>query len=110
MSTGQWPPKSRAANAISRNGIAARWWLSDEAFYRQPDAFMANFEGGLSIFAAHNIQVIPVLFNRWRDPVCDFGGLALEHIIPGLCHMAAYGFEADLFASADADPARVRPD
>jgi len=62
----------------------ARWWLSHEAFQRNPARFLANFEAGLAIFANHGIQVMPVLFNRWRDPVCDFGGVPLDHIIPGL--------------------------
>jgi len=83
----------------------ARWWLSDEAFYRNPDGFLANFEAGLSTFARHDILVIPVLFNRWRDPVCDFGGVALEHIVPGLSYMSTLGAE-ELFIHADADPAR----
>ncbi len=60
----------------------ARWWLSDEGFQRQPDAFVANFDAGLAIFAAREIAVVPVLFNRWRDPLCDFGGVSLDHIIP----------------------------
>jgi hypothetical protein len=29
---------------------------------------------------------VPLLFNRWRDPVCDFGGVSLEHIVPGLTY------------------------
>jgi hypothetical protein len=62
----------------------ARWWLSHEAFQRSPERFLANFEAGLAIFAGHGIQVLPVLFNRWRDPICDFGGVALDHIVPGL--------------------------
>jgi hypothetical protein len=36
------------------------------------------------VFADHDLQVVPVLFNRWRDPLCDFGGVSLEHIVPGL--------------------------
>ena len=60
----------------------ARWWLSQDAYQRNPARFLANFEAGLSIFASHGIGVIPVLFNRWRDPVCDFGGVQLEHLIP----------------------------
>ena len=60
----------------------ARWWLSQDAYQRNPARFLANFEAGLSIFASHGIGVIPVLFNRWRDPVCDFGGVQLEHVIP----------------------------
>ena len=83
----------------------ARWWMSDEAFYRNPARYLAQFEGGLSIFAAHDILVVPVLFNRWRDPVCDFGGVALEHIVPGLSHMT--DGVPDLFAYPDAAPPRA---
>ena len=60
----------------------ARWWLSHEAHQRDPQRFLANFEAGLGIFAEHGILVMPVLFNRWRDPVCDFGGVPLDHLIP----------------------------
>jgi len=77
----------------------ARWWLSDQAFQRNPERFLANFEAGLSIFADHNIMVMPLLFNRWRDPVCDFGGVSLEHIVPGLSNMS--GQVEDLFAYVD---------
>ncbi|HEY0373252.1 MAG TPA: hypothetical protein VGC94_00540 [Amnibacterium sp.] len=73
----------------------ARWWLSHEAFQRDPQRFLANFEGGLSIFASHGIVVMPVLFNRWRDPVCDFGGVPLDHIVPGL---SVWGLPDDLFS------------
>ncbi len=83
----------------------ARWWLSDAAFQRNPERFLANFEAGLSIFARHDILVIPLLFNRWRDPVCDFGGVALEHIVPGFSNMSG---GADLFAENDI-PGRVPP-
>jgi hypothetical protein len=73
-----------------------RWWLSEGSFQRNPERFLANFEAGLSIFAQHDILVIPLLFNRWRWPGCDFGGVSLEHIVPGL-----YAGEEDLFAYAE---------
>lgn len=73
-----------------------RWWLSQESFQRNPERHLANLEAGLSLFARHDILVIPLLFNRWRDPVCDFGGVSLEHIVPGLG-----GAAADLFAYAE---------
>jgi hypothetical protein len=73
-----------------------RWWMSEGSFQRNPERFLANFEAGLSIFAQHDILAIPLLFNRWRDPVCDFGGVSLEHIIPGLSNMS--GHVDDLFA------------
>ena len=72
---------------------AARWWLSHEAYQRNPVQFMANFSAGLQLFADHGIAVMPVLFNRWRDPICDFGGVPLDHIIPGLstyCRIGDY--------------------
>ena len=77
---------------------AARWWLSHEAFLRDHRRFLANFEAGLATFARHDVRVMPVLFNRWRDPVCDFGGVPLDHIVPGL---SFYG--AERFSSADHD-------
>jgi hypothetical protein len=67
----------------------ARWWLSQDAFQRSPDRFVANFDAGLRLFEELGIQVIPVLFNRWRDPVCDFGGVALDHIIGGFSVFSA---------------------
>ena len=45
-----------------------RWWLSEGSFQRNPDRFLANLEGGLSILAQHDILAMPLLFNRWRDP------------------------------------------
>ena len=48
---------------------------------------------------------MPLLFNRWRDPVCDFGGVCLEHIVPGLSNLSG---GLDLFGDPD-DPARVPP-
>ena len=61
-----------------------RWWLSEGAFQRDPDRFLANLDAGLGLFADNGILVIPLLFNRWRDPTCDFGGVSLEHLVPGL--------------------------
>ena len=77
----------------------ARWWLSHEAHQRDPQRFLANFEAGLGIFAEHGILVMPILFNRWRDPVCDFGGVPLDHLIP---HHSAWTGVDDLFVNPDA--------
>lgn len=70
---------------------AVRWWLSHESFQRNLQAFLANFEAGLATFGEHDLKVMPVLFNRWRDPVCDFGGVALDHIVPGFSFYGADG-------------------
>lgn len=76
----------------------ARWWMSEGSFQRNPERFLANFEAGLSVFAANDILVIPLLFNRWRNPTCDFGGVNLEHIVPGLSALPD-----DAFAYTGAD-------
>ncbi|WP_432180090.1 hypothetical protein [Streptomyces sp. NBC_00063] len=75
----------------------ARWFLSHESYQRNPEKFLANFEAGLAIFARNGIQVMPTLFNRWRDPVCDFGGISLEHIVSGLGSWC----QPDYFSSVD---------
>lgn len=76
----------------------ARWWLSHEAFQRDRARFLDNFESGLAIFASHGISVMPVLFNRWRDPFCDFGGVPLDHLLPWA---SAWTRADDLFADDD---------
>lgn len=83
----------------------ARWWLSHEAYRRDPERFLANFEAGLATFARHGVRVMPVLLNRWREPSCDFGGVALDHIVPGFTYFCPPGsFTADAEQRAGMDP------
>jgi hypothetical protein len=77
-----------------------RWWLSHEGYQRDPARFLENFDAGLGLFARHDIQVMPLLFNRWRDPVCDFGGVPLDHLIP---QASAWSRADDLFAGVDVE-------
>jgi hypothetical protein len=84
----------------------ARWWLSHEAYQRDPERFLANFDAGLGIFAVHDITAVPVLFNRWRDPVCDFGGVPLDHLLP---HGSAWTRADHLFERPDAEQDDAAP-
>ena len=77
----------------------ARWWLSVDAYQRDPERFLANLDAGLALFAQHGIGFIPLLFNRWLDPVCDFGGVPLDHLVP---QHSAWNRTDDLFADVDA--------
>jgi len=83
-----------------------RWWMSEGSYQRNPERFLANFQAGLTLFAEHGIAVVALLFNRWRNPTCDFGGVNLEHIVPGLSPLPD-----DVFAYAEGDgprePARI---
>ncbi len=62
---------------------AVRLWLSWEAFIREPEVFAGNFEAALTVFEAHGLRVMPVLFNRWHDNVLDYGGIYIDHFLPG---------------------------
>jgi hypothetical protein len=84
----------------------ARWRLSHEAYQRAPQRFLESFERGLETFQQHDITVIPVLFNRWRDPVCDWGGVPIDHIVSGL---SMWNREEPLFADVDAPANQVAP-
>lgn len=86
---------------------AVRWWLSHEAFIRNPDRFLADFEDGLAVFAEHGVAVQPMLFNRWRNVIDEYGGVMLEQIVPGLELSAG----PDIFdeVGPGADPRCIQP-
>jgi len=66
---------------------AIRFWLSFEAFGYGSDAersrFLENFERVLQIADGHGLGVMPVLFNRWHDGVPEYGGVFIDHFLPG---------------------------
>ena len=71
---------------------AVRFWLSSDAFARDPELIGRNFEAVLAIFAEHGLAVMPVLFNRWHDKALDYGGVYIDHFTPG-----NGGYREDLF-------------
>jgi hypothetical protein len=60
-----------------------RWWLSWDAFQRDAGGFARDFEQALDLAARHGLAVMPVLFNRWHSPVTDYGGIYIDHFLPG---------------------------
>lgn len=71
---------------------AVRFWLSWQAFIREPDTFARHFDTALGIFAEWRLAVMPVLFNRWHDTVLDYGGVYVDHFMPG-----NWGYREDQF-------------
>jgi len=63
---------------------AVRLWLSSDAWTRSPEKFLAEFETALGFCRELGLKVIPCLFNRWHDPRVDYGGIYLEHFLPGV--------------------------
>ena len=63
---------------------AVRLWLSWESFTRGPERFLDNFEAALAIAARHDLLVMPVLFNRWHSMLADYGGIYIDHFMPGI--------------------------
>jgi hypothetical protein len=70
---------------------ALRWWLSWDAFERDQNGFAANFELALSVAADRGFAVMPVLFNRWHSPITDYGGVYLDHFLPGVSWLQRRG-------------------
>lgn len=63
---------------------ALRIWLSPEAWLRDRKRFESNLETALASLARHDLVAMPVLFNRWHDGLLDYGGVYLDHIVPGI--------------------------
>lgn len=66
---------------------AIRLWLSWDAFMRSPSRFEEHFERALDVAHKYELKVMPVLFNRWHDVVLDYGGIYLDHFLPGLSRL-----------------------
>jgi endo-1,4-beta-mannosidase len=67
------------------NGI--RIWLAWEVYALGSDAekerFLDSVATTLDIAEKYDLVVMPVLFNRWHAGVPDWGGVYLDHILPG---------------------------
>ena len=73
---------------------AVRWWLSWDAFERDADRFARDFDTALALAERHGMGVMPVLFNRWHSPVTDYGGVYLDHFLPGVSWIQRRGSRA----------------
>lgn len=62
---------------------ALRWWHSWDAFQRDPKAYVDKHRKVLDLCAAVGCDVMPVLFNRTHLPPLDFGGIYIDHFLPG---------------------------
>ncbi len=62
---------------------ALRWWQSWDSFARDPQRYADNFETSLAIADKFQLTVMPVLFNRWHDTTLDYGGVYIDHFLPG---------------------------
>lgn len=60
-----------------------RYWLSWDAYLRDPAAFKAKFEKSLQIADRLGLKVIACLLNRWHDASgYDNGGVYIDNLIP----------------------------
>lgn len=60
-----------------------RVFMGYNSYLANPTAFAQSFERFLEINAGLGIEVAPVLFNRWHSGLPDFGGIYLDHFLPG---------------------------
>jgi len=61
-----------------------RYWLSWQAYLRNPETFLARFEKGLDTANKLGLKVVVCLFNRWHCKTLDNGGVYIDHFVPGL--------------------------
>jgi hypothetical protein len=74
-----------------------RYWLSWNAFVRNPDKFAENFETALKIADSLGLRVITCLMNRWHNTHVDNDGIYLDHLIPGWGWCYQEGFFKEYF-------------
>ena len=60
-----------------------RVFLGYNSYLANPSQFEETFESFLQIAADLGITTAPVLFNRWHSGLPDFGGIYLDHFLPG---------------------------
>jgi len=70
---------------------AIRLWLSWDAFNRDVEGFARNFDAALAIADKHGLVVMPVLFNRWHTQPLDYGGIYIDHFLPGTSWVQSEG-------------------
>jgi hypothetical protein len=67
------------------NGV--RLWLAAEVFShgsdRQREQFLQNVDTAFGLAAQQGLAVMPVLFNRWHGGAPEWGGVFLDHLLPG---------------------------
>jgi hypothetical protein len=88
---------------------AIRLWLSWDAFRRNEKQFAINFETALVIADRHGLKVMPVLFNRWHTKSLDYGGIYIDHFLPGSRIQGAGVFDAyiEKIVGGHANDARI---
>ena len=70
---------------------AVRIWLSWNAWCRGPERFLGHVGQTLDICGELGLKVVPVLFNRWHDPMLDCDGIYMDHFIPKSSWLLKYG-------------------
>ncbi len=88
---------------------AIRLWLSWDAYKRDGRRFASNFEMALAIASRHGLKVMPVLFNRWHTNSIDYGGIYIDHFLPGSRNYVSGLFESymEAIVGGHANDARI---
>lgn len=79
-----------------------RIWLSWNAYCRLEQRFIQEVRAVIEVCRKLDLYVIPVLFNRWHDPMVDCDGIYIDHFLPGSSWLLKFGdpFEDYLEAMA----------
>jgi hypothetical protein len=77
-----------------------RWWQSWDSYLREPKRYTRNFDTTLDLAEKAGCRIIPCLFNRWHTAALDYGGIYLDHFLPGASGMAGKPKLFDSFLEA----------
>ena len=73
---------SPAAGVLPRDE-RLRLWLSWDCVHPRPGAVRLAVRDAALDRRSHGMRVMPLLFNRWHDSGTDWGGIYIDHFLPG---------------------------
>lgn len=86
-----WERELENGKRLYPNINTIRIWLSWNAYCRGEQKFIAAVQSAIEICRKLELVVIPVIFNRWHDPMVDCDGVYLDHFLPGSSWLLKFG-------------------
>ena len=68
-----------------------RLWLSWNAYCCDEKKFIDHLRTAIEICKKLDLYVIPILFNRWHDPMIDCDGVYIDHFLPKASWLQKFG-------------------
>jgi len=70
------------ARSVHANAICL--WIEFTAWFRDPERVTASFLDAIAAIDENGMKAMPCLFNRWHNPLYDYGGTYVDHLLPAM--------------------------